>query len=90
MLAFGPVRVRAVTLYVPARQFGTQVTVALPSRSVIANEGRGAHVGPDGGATKSTRTLSAGRPSASTITARNTGPLLVKRTVAFDGGKTAP
>jgi hypothetical protein len=53
---------RAVTLYVPAMQFGMQLTIATPSASVIAKELESVHDAPADGAVKSTRTPSAGRP----------------------------
>ncbi len=55
----------AVTLYVPATQFDVQLTAAMPSASVIANGDDNAHVAPDDGVVKSTRTLGAGLPAES-------------------------
>ena len=80
----------AETLYVPATQFGVQLTVAMPALSLIAKEFESVHDAPLSGARKSTRTPSAARPNASRTFARIDGPLAEPVTVAFGGGSTAP
>lgn len=85
-----PVSGRAVTVYSPAVQFGTHVTVARPVASVIANGCVRWQVAPAEGTVKSTRTPAAGRSLESTTMARSAVPFDVTVIFALGGGRTAP
>ena len=81
---------RAITLYVPPRQLGEQVTLATPLVSVIANEFESVHEAPVAGVVKSTRTLGAGVPFELKTVARSVEAVAVTLIVTFGGGSTAP